>query len=240
MELPPYHQDGLHSILNHEFMADPAFQRAYGRGVKAAGADYNWHWRVHVGLWAASVAARLPGDFAELGVNRGFLSSAIMEALDWDSTGRHFWLCDTFGGVDPRFLTEADRAQDVMARNAAEIAAGFYVQSVAEVRENFAQWRNLSIIVGAVPETLPLVTAQQLAFLHLDMNCAMPEVAAAGFFWDRLVPGAVVLLDDYAYHGYRSQKLAMDEFAAARGLAVLSLPTGQGLWIKPPGQGGPR
>lgn len=32
-----YHQDGLHSIHNHEFMEDPDFVLAYARGVKAAG-----------------------------------------------------------------------------------------------------------------------------------------------------------------------------------------------------------
>jgi hypothetical protein len=64
------------------------------------------------------------------------------------------------------------------------------------------------------------------------MNCSPPEVAAAHFFWDRLVPGAFVLLDDYAYHGYRSQKVAMDDFASEKRHNILSLPTGQGLLIK--------
>ena len=47
-----YDQDGLRSIHNHEFMDDPAFRKAYERGVRAAGDDYRWHWRVHIGLWA--------------------------------------------------------------------------------------------------------------------------------------------------------------------------------------------
>jgi len=72
-----YDQDGLRSVHDHEFMRDPAFRRAYARGVQAAGTDYGWHWRVHVGLWAASCAARIEGDFAECGVNRGFMASAI-------------------------------------------------------------------------------------------------------------------------------------------------------------------
>ena len=38
------------------------------------------------------------------------------------------------------------------------------------------------------------------------MNCSRPEVAAAEYFWDRRVPGAFVLPDDYAYRGYESQK----------------------------------
>lgn len=40
-------------------------------------------------------------------------------------------------------------------------------------------------------------------------------------------------MDDYGYMGCRSQKLGMDEFAQSKGLQVLSLPTGQGLMIKP-------
>ncbi len=66
--------------------------------MEAAGQDYGWHWRVHVGLWAAASCASLEGDFVECGVNRGFLSSAIMEHLDWDKTGKHFYLLDTFNG----------------------------------------------------------------------------------------------------------------------------------------------
>ncbi len=99
---------------------------------------------------------------------------------------------------------------------------------------NFAQWRNTRIVVGSIPETLPKVEAQRIAYLHLDLNCAPPEVAAATYFWDRLAPGAVILLDDYAYLGYETQKHAMDDFAAAKGIAVCALPTGQGLMIKPP------
>jgi hypothetical protein len=43
-----------------------------------------------------------------------------------------------------------------------------------------------------------------------------------------------VLLDDYAGFGYEWQKIGMDAFATERGLSILSLPTGQGLLIKPP------
>jgi hypothetical protein len=64
------------------------------------------------------------------------------------------------------------------------------------------------------------------------MNCSTPEVAAAEFFWERLVPGALLLLDDYAYRGYRPQKVAMDRFAQTKASKILSLPTGQGLLIK--------
>jgi hypothetical protein len=64
------------------------------------------------------------------------------------------------------------------------------------------------------------------------LNYAAREIAALTHFWDRLVVGALVLLNDYAYHGYRHQKLATDELASRFGESIASLPTGQGLLLK--------
>lgn len=229
-----YHQDGLSSAHNHEFMDDPAFARAYARGVQATTIDYRWHWRVHVGLWAAECASRLSGDFVECGVNYGALASSIMTYLDWDRLAKTFYLLDTFAGLDERYVSEDEVRDGALQKNAHHLQSGFYATDIERVKRNFSEWRNVAIIQGSIPETLPRVGAQRVAFLHLDMNCAPPEVAAAEFFWPRLVPGAFVLLDDYAFDGYRLQKLAMDAFARGKGVGIVSLPTGQGMMIKPP------
>lgn len=94
-----YAKDGLVSFHRHSFMDDPEFNRAYQRGVQACGTDYEFQWRIHVSLWAASSASTLDGDFVECGVNRGFQSSAIMEHLDWDKLGKTYYLLDTFEGL---------------------------------------------------------------------------------------------------------------------------------------------
>jgi hypothetical protein len=229
-----YDQDGLRSIHNHDFMSEPAFVRAYQRGVRAVGLDYRWHWRVHIGLWAARMAARLPGDFVECGTNRGFLSSAIMQDLDWTKTGRRFYLLDTFTGLDERYVSDEEKQDGVLDRNRRELESGFYTTNVEAVRANFAEWENVNIIAGVIPETLAQIDTNRIAFLHIDLNCSPPEVAAIRHLWDRLTPGAPVLLDDYAYFGYGWQKVGMDQFASERELSIVSLPTGQGLLIKPP------
>lgn len=224
-----YNSDGLISIHNHDFLQDPDFVRAYHRGVQAAD-DYGWHWRVHIGLWAAATATRVEGDFVECGVNRGFLSSAIMEYLDWNTTGKTFYLLDTFGGLD------ADQVQgegtEEAERNRKHLVEGFYITDVEAVKRNFSQWENVVVIQGAVPGTIDQISAEKLAYLHLDMNAAEPEVAAFDALWERITPGGIVLLDDYAFYGYGMQKAAMDEAAAQIGIAIASLPTGQGLIVK--------
>ncbi|CAJ1510886.1 class I SAM-dependent methyltransferase [[Mycobacterium] burgundiense] len=230
-----YANDGLICFNSHAFLDDPEFQRAYQRGARAVGdLDwYQWHWRVHVGLWAAKSASRLEGDFVECGVNFGFLSSAVMEHLDWDELGKTFFLLDTFAGIDPRFITDGERDAGAVKKSERSLQHGTYVSGVDSVRANFAQWRNHRIIVGAVPETLDQVDSDAVAFLHIDMNCAPPEVAALRHFWPRLTPGAFVLLDDYAYRGFDEQRRAMDELAIELNVPICALPTGQGLLVKP-------
>jgi SAM-dependent methyltransferase len=229
-----YDQDGLRSIHNHDFMLLPKFARAYRRGVAAADTDYQWHWRVHVALWAASVAVKLPGDFVECGVNRGFMSSAVMDYLDWNALGRRFFLMDTFRGIDPRYVSASEISRGAIEHNVELLGSGFYTTDLEHVRQNFAEYQRVEIIVGAIPDTLGQVDSNQIAFLHIDLNCAGPEFCAAEALWGRLSPGAPLLLDDYAYHGFEAQKRAMDRFAHAHHVAILSLPTGQGLMIKPP------
>lgn len=79
-------------------------------------------------------------------------------------------------GMDERYLSTQDLKFGAIEKNRRSIQSGFYVQSVESIRENFSQWKNVQIIQGAVPETLSHVTAREIAFLHLDMNCAFPEV----------------------------------------------------------------
>src|SRR5882724_13297901 len=89
----------LLTVHGDHFRSDPQFRAAYARGIKAsAGVDPHFEWRVHVALWAARTAAKLPGDFVECGVNAGFISSAIMQRLNWSGTGKQFYLIDTFEG----------------------------------------------------------------------------------------------------------------------------------------------
>jgi Macrocin-O-methyltransferase (TylF) len=224
--------DGLKSVHNHDFMVDTQFMDAYARGVKATGTNYQWYWRVHIGLWAAATAIKLDGDFVECGVNRGFLSSAIMHRLDWDTTGRTFYLLDTFAGIDLKYLNNNELDAGIRERNQNDLNSGFYTQNVKGVMDNFSEWHNKKIIVGSIPETLPQITSDKIAFLHLDLNCTEPEVDTIEYLWDRLCCGAVILLDDYAYAGYHPQKVGMDTWAVKRDIAIASLPSGQGLIIK--------
>lgn len=228
-------QDGLMSQHNSEFLTDERFMRAYQRGIKAAnGVDYKWHWRVHVGLWAAQTCSTIKGDYVECGVGNGFLSSAILESLPWNELAKHFYLFDTFEGLDERYLTseELKRIGDLESYNKKKREEGIYCMDYQSVEENFREWSRVHLIKGAIPDTLETTPIVKVAFLHIDMNCVIPEIAAIEHFYPRLSIGSIVLLDDYAYRGHHEQKRAMDDWADRAGVGILSLPTGQGMIVK--------
>jgi hypothetical protein len=215
-----------------DFLADERFGRALVRGLSSGGKklghiDDN-RWIVHVALWAATQAARLPGDFVECGVDTGLLSMAVCEWLDFNRLDKEFWLFDTFRGIPEEQMTEADRTGIGGWHNRES-----YEECFERARQNFAPWPRCRLVRGAVPATLAAFPpGRAVAYLSIDMNIVLPEIAALDFFWDRLVPGAVVLLDDYGWATHRAQREAFDAFARDRGAMILSVPTGQGVLIR--------
>jgi hypothetical protein len=213
-----YFEDGMGTTHVADFLSDPQFDRAYWQGF-ATGSWYGKHlrWRVYNACWAAQQVLSLPGDFVECGVNRGGISRAVIEYVGFGKLERRFFLLDTYRGHP-----------DVSKANQKR-----YGECYEDVVKTFSPYSNVRIIRGLVPETLSKVDSEQICYLSIDMNHPAPEIAALRFFWPKLVAGAVVLLDDYAYsEAYRSSKTAMDALAVELGFGILTMPTGQGLIIK--------
>jgi hypothetical protein len=171
----------------------------------------------------------VPGDFVECGVNTGIFSLAICDYLDFNATDRSFWLFDTFAGIPEEQVSERERSLGRLEENSAWFSDCFELATA-----NFAPFPRAKLVRGKVPDTLSTVEIERVAYLSLDLNIVEPEIAALEFFWDKLSPGALVVLDDYGWSAYRPQKEVMDAFASTRGVEILTLPTGQGLLLRPP------
>lgn len=223
-----YAQDGLVTRHNADFMRDPLFMESYALG-KATG---SWPvgepaWRTYVACWAAQKGCALEGDFVECGVNRGGMSRAICHYVGFEKLDKRFWLLDTYHGLSDELINESERA---LGRTNSQ---SYYTECYDAVRETFRPYPGVRVVRGAIPGTLAEVAADKVAYLSIDMNCVAPEIAAAEFFWDKMVSGALMVLDDYGFELHEAQKNAFDEFAAKRGVSVLSMPTGQGIICKP-------
>jgi len=223
-----YNQDGLATRHNVDFLRDPRFVEACRVGMEGARPGTHVEWRIHVALWCASQAALLDGDFVECGVHTGILSAAVMSWLEF---GRHaprkFYLFDTWAGIPEEQVSEEERRLGVLEMNR-KYQDGDRLHG--DVVRKFSRWPNAVIVRGRVPESLQAMAAvERVAYASIDMNVAAAEMGAAEFLWPRLVPGGLMLLDDYGWSAHAQQKKAWDEWAGRSRVMILALPTGQGI-----------
>jgi O-methyltransferase len=181
-----YNQDGLTTVHNNGFMNDVDFMNAESVGA-ATGSWHNIHWRVHTILWAANQCKNVEGDFVECGTNKGGFARSIVEYLDFIDIKKKFYLLDTFEGISEKLLTKEELAtlKNVHLKNV-------YDSCYNEVKNTFANFPFVQIIKGTVPETLNLVTSEKIAFLSIDMNTIIPELATLNYFWDKLSLGGII------------------------------------------------
>jgi len=204
------------------FLADKRFVDAYVRNHDASHLQY-YHWQIHTVCWAAGSCLGIAGDFVELGVFKGFTTAVAAEYLDFKSVAKRWYLYDTFTGIPEDQLNAGwtDSYKELMPATAYE-----------DVQRRFADYRNIQVIKGKVPDILDEISPERTAFMHVDLNSAVAERAALERLFDRLSTGGMIVFDDYGWTAALQQKLAADEFMAAHGHAVLELPTGQGLVVK--------
>lgn len=227
-----FSEDLLYTYHNADFINDPLFIESYNLGKSTDKHEillknYDIRWRIHVLCWAALHASHLKGDFVDCGVNTGIFSRAIINYIDFNKTGKKYYLLDTFNGLDAKYSSEKEMSRNKIINYESQ-------KSLFEDVKNTFKDFNVEIIKGAVPETLSKVKSDNICFLSIDMNCVLPEIEALNFFWDKMVSGGMIVLDDYGYaNSTNDQKEAHDQFAKSKGVMILTLPTCQGLIVKP-------
>ena len=235
---PSYDEDNLTTWYQSvDFLDDPRFIAAYERGMNsghfflgrgAASQDTNIRWRIAIYCWAARHATQLPGDFVDCGTNTGISALAICEYIGFNSTGKTFWLFDTYEGIPREQMSETEAALGRV-----EQSARWYPGTYEIAQKNFSPYARARLVKGQVPASLGTVDISSVAYLCLDMNIAYPEVAALEHFWPRLVTAGIVICDNYGWAPYREQKVAIDRWAVEHNVEVMMLPTGQGILLKP-------
>ena len=188
-------------------------------------------WRLHTLVWAAQNALKLEGDFVECGVFQGDFSWVITQATGFLESGKLFYLYDTFEGLSDKYSSPEDFDNDLgfwKVTKEAYQAPGLY----ESVCKRFSAMKQIRIIKGTVPDSLEQTIPEKISFLHLDLNSHRAEIGALEVLFERVIPGGIILFDDYGWSLFHRQKEAEDKFMAKHGHEILELPTGQGLLVK--------
>lgn len=233
-----YNEDNIATPRNHDFAYEDRFIQAFdeylaGPFTGRATTHHHGRWNLHVSFWAASHAIALGADIVQLGVFEGSEAAAMVKFTEFSNAKINMFLVDTFTGVpEDQWTAEEIRAGANSAQWAYKEMGDLYEFTT----NRMSPYSNVHVIRGRVPDVLPEIQVEKIGLLMLDMNCALPEKAAAEYLWDKVVPGGIVISDDYGHSragaGFIEQKRAFDEFANSKNLEVLTLPTGHGVLIK--------
>jgi hypothetical protein len=218
-----YEADGIATQHLSPFLQDRDFNARYSTVAGMWTADLRW--RLWILAHAAAHGSSLDGSFAEFGVFRGGCAYMVLSGTR-PHDGRSFFLFDTFEGIPDSNLTEAEASAGFAGRLADT--------SLDEVRARLDAWsKQVRFVAGDVFKTLPETETGPLAFAHIDLNAAAPTEVALRYTWARLVPSGIVVFDDYGWADYQDQRRLIDQFFEDQGEAIIALPTGQAMAVKP-------
>ena len=226
-----YMEDGIATNHITDFMKSEKFIKNYYKA--AEGTEHRIMFRAYVVNYYANYALRLfnnnHGCFVELGTHKGLMSKMILLNNDFNEK-TNFYLFDTFTGIP------LENIRDDEIRHVKKMNKNVYNEDVYEfVKSKFSDFPFVKILKGRLPDTLrnENISLENIKFLHIDLNNAHAEIESIKFLYNKILKGAPVILDDYCYsETYRPQKDAWDKFANEKGFQILSLPTGQGLFLK--------
>ncbi len=201
---------------NNSLFDDLPFRKAWESNCMNP-ADRAIVWRRYFISTMAYHAVQLPGDFVECGVYHGTGVKTVIDYLGGVTFPKTFWAYDTYDSNPvPGHAFEGQER-------------GFF----EKVQKRFEGYDQVKLVKGMIPEIFESHCPEQVAYLHIDLNNAPAEIATLDRLFDRVVPGGVIIFDDYEWSGeYRSQKIAEDAWLDARQYRVSPLPTGQGFIIK--------
>lgn len=199
------------------FLKDRAFLNYY----ESFAGKQNYHSldRKYTLAQLLKITQRLQGDTAECGVYQGASSYLICKSNLGTAKIHH--LFDSFEGlsspqsIDGSYWTQGDLRS-----------------SENEPRERLSEFKNVIFHKGWIPTRFEEVTQNQFSFVHLDVDLYQPTWDSLVFFYDRMVPGGIIICDDYGFTTCPGATKAFDQFLENKKEPLIQLTTGQALIIK--------
>jgi O-methyltransferase len=153
----------------------------------------------------------IPGDVIECGVCNGGTAAVMARSATHSHIDRTLWLFDSFQGMPETTGVDGAEAKEYV---------GQVLGSAKRVRELLrkagADLERVKIVEGWFEDTFPTVSISQIALLNIDADWYESVSLCLETFYDRVVPGGFVSIDDYGH--WPGCRKAVDEFFAARRL----------------------
>ncbi len=178
----------------------------------------------HYELFAEALG--LAGSIVECGVFKGasLVRLATYRGMLASAEAKQIVAFDMFGEF-PKTNTEEDERDRRKFTDQAG-SQGIGKEQMQDVLARKGIGANIELVEGNILETLPRYIADnphlKISLLNLDTDVYEPAKCILENLYERIVPGGVLLLDDYAVHDGETR--AVDEFFADKKVIIRKLP----------------
>jgi hypothetical protein len=161
----------------------------------------------------------LPGDIIEIGVFKGSGIATFSKFLEiyCPNSNKKVVGFDIFQKNSDEILRkdvelDKDNMNTVYSR---VIKDDLTLESVEERLTNMNIHKKYSLVEGDVEETLPVFLEKnpglRISLLYIDCDIERPTYYSLMYLWDRILPGGIILFDEYEYHSF-SESNGVDKF----------------------------
>lgn len=163
----------------------------------------------------ASYAANLPveADFIECGCWHGHSTTAFANILQQHGFKGRFHVFDSFEGGLSEF-TEKDESKFKLSAAEKSAMIRTFSSDYDFVRSVTEKFGFVELHRGWIPDIFASFAPRRVKFVHVDVDMYIPTRAALEFFWEQLVPGGCIVVDDYNHGVFEGATRAVDEFMA--------------------------
>lgn len=182
------------------------------------------HWIVSYSVRHAIKFSNGDFDFVECGVCDGVTAYFALREMQGLGGRAKIHLYDAWAPMRGEELLEPE-----------QFVIGQYSNiSLQRVKKNLNEFDNVVYHPGYIPNSLDSEPSSpdKICYIHIDLNSAMPTIAALEYFFPRIVRGGVILFDDYGSNNYKTTKEAVDKFFSDKRGILMPQPTGQAIYYR--------
>lgn len=222
----PWNGPGNEYFLKANSDVKKYFEFSGDDGVELSDID-SLMWRHWIVCYCIRHAVKFTDEISNLvecGVCNGLTAYFALSELQGSGSNVKMHLYDAWAPMREDLLLESEKK-----------GAGHYSNiSVERVKKNLSKFDNVVYHPGYIPESFHIEPPypEKISYLHIDLNSAIPTVAALDQFFLRLAKGGIVLFDDYGWLGFRPTKEAVDKFFVDKPGILMPLPTGQAIYYR--------
>jgi hypothetical protein len=185
--------------------------------------------RIHITRFLAhyeifKLISHLPGSIIELGVYKGSSLLSFANFLEIFNTGdrsRKVYGFDTFEGLSD-FSSKDGSLNEMHSKVTGGWKTGDFKETLINFINNWheesfvPQSPRIQLVEGDIKFTAKNFIEEnpgiRISLLHFDCDLYEPTMEGLKYFYDKMVPGGIILFDEYGITAWAGESAAVDEF----------------------------